>query len=358
MIHTIRQFELLPCPTLGTGLTRVGRTHLNHSFTGTFCLITEKVKKHSPCCVTDAFINATKVFFFHIVDRQVFNAYGVVFIHKLTRKLMCEVVSFVRYSFVNASDYLATFRSGFRGFLLSGKLSLSFLESSFFFTKEPRVFDLFTVRKRSEMFKPHIDSDRRIDRPLNRFMLNFAGKRYKPLSGRCAPDSTSFDCAFDRPVKFNLNPTDFGKPYNILEKFKSSLGICEAIVAKLTPETRVPRFVARFDSTEKGSESKVKSCRDVLQNLAKNAGQEWIFYFKCFQHIALVIARNAFLFIFPRCLSLFEKIVIQPSTRIKRSIKRCDLAIRRENSIFKSFSHYYTLIHFCIMSRKKSEVFA
>ena len=345
MIHTIRQLELMPCAAIGTILRGESGINLDTSRSGPCCLGLDEIQKHPPCCVIDAFINAAKIFFLHIVNRQIFNTYRIVFIHKLTSELMRKVMTFPVNSLIYARNYLASFTSGFSRFLSGGKFSLGFREGLFFLPEKTRVFNVFTVGERSKGFKAHINPNSRLNRLFDRLMVDITCESYKPFSGRCAPDSAGFNCAFNRSVKFDFNTADLGKSDNVFKQFEAKLRICERIVPDFATKPRISRLFTGLNPTKKGSESKIDSCGNVLENLAKNVAQKRIFYLERFKHIALVIARNTFLFTFPGCLSLLKKMVVQPTATIKGAIKSGCLAIRRIKPVFKSFSHGYTLMH-------------
>ncbi len=343
MIDMIRQFEFLSCSASRTSLTCISGVDLNHSFISVFCFIFEKIEKHSPCCISNALVNTFKIIFLHIVNRKIFNTYGIILINKFTRKLMAKIISFVGHSFVYSSNHFTSFCSGFRSFLLNGKFSLCPGKNPFFMSKKPRVHNMFAIGKRCEMLKPHVDSDDWFNGFFGRTMINVTGKRYKPFASRGTFNGAGLDYALDRFVKLYLNAPDFGKLNYILEKFKASLRISEGIISKLSSESWIPRLAAGFDTSEESPKSKVDSHRNILKNLAVNIGQKRMFLFKNFKRIALLISGKTFLFSFPCVLALLKQMIIKPATAIERLLKNCDLFMRREYPISKCLSHIYTI---------------
>jgi len=343
MIHTIRQFEFVPIPASGTVLRSESWIDLNATRTGPFCLISQTFKKHPPCSVSDTFVNAAKVVFFHVVDRQVFNNNGVESVYELTRFLVRKIMPFPANPFVNTSNYLASPCSGLRSLLLFGKLPLNSGKRLFFLPEESRVLDLLIIGKSSERFQPHVDSDGWFNGFFGRFMINVTGKRYKPFSGRCTFNGAGLNCTLDRPVKLYLNTPDLGKLNYILEKFKAGLRIGEGIIPELSPESWIPGFIAGFDTSEESSESKVDSHRNVLKNLTVNIRQKRMFLFKILKRIALIISRKAFLFSIPGLFALLKKMIVKPVTSIKRLLKGCDLFVGWEYPTSKYFPHIYTI---------------
>ena len=344
MIYTIRQFEFLPITTSRTVLRSVGRIYLNHSFTSIFCFIFDKIKKHLPCRIAYAKVNAAKVIFLHIVDGQIFNNNSIKSIYKFTRFLMSKVLSFPANSFMHTGNYFTSLCSGFSSLLLSGELALNLRKRLFFFTEKTRIFNLFSVRQSSERLKSHINSNSRFNGLLNRNMFNITGKSYNPFPRWCTPDSTGFNCAFGRTMEFDFNTTYFGKLDNIPEKFKSRLRITKRIISELSPKSWITGLITRFDAPEESPESKINSHGNVLKNLTVNIIQKRLFFFKCFKRITLIISRKTFLFGFPSSLTLFKQMVVKPTATIKSSFKGCRLFMCWKNPVFKCLSHgIYTI---------------
>jgi len=90
MKNTIRQFELMPVSAIRAGLTRERGIYFYTSSTGPFCLILDEIKKLSPRYIPNTFIHTMKVIFLHIVDRKIFNAYGIKSIYEFTGFLMSK----------------------------------------------------------------------------------------------------------------------------------------------------------------------------------------------------------------------------------------------------------------------------
>ncbi len=291
------------------------------SFTSFCRFVFEKVKKHSPRCVSDTFVNAAKIVFLHIVNRKVFNAYSIKSVYKFAGFLMRKVVSFIRNSFMHTSNYLASFRPGFGSLLLGRKFALDFDKIFFFFPEKARVLNMFAIGKGCEMFQAHIQANRWFDWLRGRNMLNSTGKEYKPFSGKRAPDSASFNRAFDRSMEFNLNAADFGKSDNIFKKLETGLRISEAIIPELAPKSWIARLFAGLYPSKESSKSQINSGGNILKRLAESIVEKRVLFFKAGNRIALIISRNAFLLGFPHCFTLLKKIIIEPVTSSERTLK-------------------------------------
>ena len=342
----------MPISTSGAYLTRISGVDLDHFLVGAFCLTFKKIKELPPCCVSDAFVNTPEVVLFHVVDRQIFNAYSVKSVYKFTGFLVDKVISFPVYSFVNTGDYFADFLPGFRTFFLGRQFTLRLRKGFLFLPEKARILNFLSIRKRCKAFKSHIKTNSWIHGLLNRIMLYITNKSYIPFAGRRPLYSTGFDCAFDRSVEFDFDTAYLGKLNDILEEFKTGLRICERIIAVLPLKTRIAWLFTGFYPTEEGTKSKVNSGRHILKALAKSIVQKWMFFFKYWDRPGLIVSRKAFLFRFPSALALFKEIIVEPPTGIKRVLKFCRLCFVRKYPVFKSSSyHGYTIDNFCVMSR-------
>ena len=294
MIDTIRQLKFMPVSTSRTVLGSVSRVDLDAMSTGPFCLVTQTFKKLTPCYVSNGFVNAPEIIFLHIVDRQVFNGDCVEPVYKFTRKLMGKVVPLICNSFVNKSNRLFGFSSFGCSFGLLRQSSLDFSKFLFFLSEEPRIGNLLPIRHGCKVHKSHVNSDRRFDRLFDRGVFNNANECYKPFSGGCSSDGTSFDGSFDWSVKFDFNSTYLRKLNNIFEKFEPGLRIRERIVLIIPPESWISRIFSVFNSTEERLKRKVKSKPNILKNLAVNVFKKWLVYLKLFKCIKLVETRSVF----------------------------------------------------------------
>ena len=344
MIHTIRQFELMPVPTTGTILCCVGGINFYTPSTGPFCLLLDETKKLSPRHVTDRSVYAAKAIFLHIVDGKVFNDNGVKFINYFTGFLMGEVFTLPAGSFVNTGNHFPGFGSKLRSFGLLGKFSLGFGKVLLFVFKKPWVLNILPIGKSGERGKPHVNSDSRIDEFDVRHMVNNTRESRIPFAGRRSSDGTSFNLSLDRSVEFDFNVSDLGKLKGIVEKLKTRLRIGERIVSKFSTKARIARFSPCLASAEEGTEGKINAHGNILKRLTENIVQERMLFFKRRNRAGLIISGKTFLFGFPSCFSLLKKIVIEPAATIKRTIKLFQMVSIWENPIFKGLSHIiYTI---------------
>jgi len=299
MVHTIRQFELVPVAAFRTGLTSVSRVDLNCLTPGPCCLEVKKVKEMPPCYIANAFVDIAEIIFSHVVDRQIFNGNYIKSVHKFAGFLVNKVVAFPLNSFMYTSNYLTGFCPGFGPFLLGSKFTLGFGKSFLLLPEKTRVFNLLAIGEGCKRVKTHINTNSRFNRFLGWFMFDHTRERNKPFPSKCTPDSTSLDYPLNRSVKFNLDTAYFRQPDNILEKLKARLRICERIVTALTTKTRITRGFTRFHPAKKCPESKINPNRNFLKTLAINVTKKFILLFKPWDRINLGITRNRFFISFP-----------------------------------------------------------
>jgi len=175
-------------------------------------------------------------------------------------------------------------------------------------------------------------------------MVNNTRESRIPFAGRRSSDGTGFYLSLDRSVEFDFNVSDLGKLKGIVENFKAKLRIGERVVSKFSTKARIARFFPCLASAEEGTKGKINSHGNVLKRLTENIVQEKMLFFKCRNCAGLIISGKIFLFGFPSCFALFKKIVIEPATTIKRTIKLFQMISIWENPIFKGFSHIiYTI---------------
>jgi hypothetical protein len=344
MVNSIRQLELLPCSASATVLRGVGGVTLDSPFTSVLCFVPNKIKKHAPCSIRNAFINAVKIVFLHVVNRQIFNTDRIESIYNFTGKLMAKIVALICNPFVCTRNHLARFRSCSTGFLLRRESALNPSQHLFFLTKKARIFNLFAIRQGGKIGQSHVNSNRRLNWIFHWVTTDIAGECYKPFPGWRASDCTSFYYAFNRSVELDFNAANLRKSENVFKKFKTRLRECKRVVAKSASKSRKARRFTSFDAPKKCSKGEIDSCGNILKNLAENIKQKRVFLFECFKAVTLIISAQTLLFRFPCGFALFKKMIVQPTTSIKRLFKDCSLLATWKNSISKRFSHIYTLL--------------
>ncbi len=346
MIDTIRQFELVAIPTSGACLRSVGRIHFNTSNTGPCCLVLDELKELPPRYIADRTIHAAKVVFFHVVDREILNNDGVKLVYELSGFLMSKVFAFPRNALMHAGNNLARLRARFRTFCLFGKFTLRRGKVFLFLLEKARVLDLRAVGPCGKRFKTHIEADSRVNRLLDWFTIYDARKSYVPFPGCGTSNGTGFDLPFDGSVEFDLNIAYLGKPNRVFKKFEPGLGIGKRIVSELSPEPGVAWFFSRFNTAEECAERKVDPCRNILKALTEYIVQKSVFFFQVGQRVCLPIPGKTLFFGFPRSFTLFEEVIVKPTTGLQRLVKFCRLRLIRKYPVFEGLPHnVYTINH-------------
>ena len=343
MVDTIRQFEFMPVSAPRTILRSVSRIDFDYSFTSICRFVSEQIQKHSPCRISNGFVNAMKVVFFHVIDGKVFNDNSIELAYKFASFLMNKVFTLPDDAFMHTCNHLTGLFAKLRILSLFRKFTLSFGKSFLFLAEKTRIFNLLASRKRGKTLKTHINANGRFNRFFSRFVINITGETYIPLTGRSAPNSAGLDRAFNVPMFVNSNFSYFRKMQGIV-KPEAALWESKAIIAIKSPEPWIAWFFTSLDSTEESTKSKVNSHRNILKNLTENIFKKRVFFFKFRECFGLFIPRKAFLFRFPGYFVLFKKMVVKPAAAIKGLFKDCSLFACWENSVLESFSHNdYTL---------------
>ncbi len=341
MIHTLRQLQFLPVAATAACLRSVGRIDLNYLFTSIFRFVFKGVKKHAPGGVSDTFVQTAELP--HVVDTKVFYDNGVKRVNELSGLLMGEVMPLVGNPLVDSGNNFAGFSAFWRALNLFGEFTLRFCKSLFFFAEKPRVWDGLSIRKRGKVCHAHVDARNRLNGLQDRHMFNVTNKAHKPFPGCGAADSAGFDSSLDGPVFADSDAAYLGELDVVISKGETQLRVAERIVTELTTKAWIARFIAPLDPLEEGSKGQIDTGGNVLKGLAIDVSQKWMLLLKLFNSIALVVSRKTYLIGFPNCFALFEKMVIEPATGVKRRFKRMFLHPIRIDSIFESFSHTYTL---------------
>lgn len=352
MIDSIRQFKFLPIATSRTVLRSENRVDLNRSFPGPFCLEFEKIKKLPPCNIGYGFINAAEVIFLHIIDRKVFNDYGIEFINKFSGFLMGKVFTLPGNAFIYTSDYLASFSVKLRSLGLFRELPLHFIDLCLFLFKESWVINLGPIGEGGKRFKPHVNTNGWFDQLLYGNIVNNAGKSNIPFSGCRSSDRAGFYHPLNRPMEIDLDAADFGKLNYIFKQLEAGLRVGKRIIPKLSPKSRIAWRFSMFNSTEKGSECKVKPDSNFLKDLTKDIAKKFIFFFKSWNRIGMVIPGNRFFFGFPGIFPFLKETVVKPATPVKCFIQLGRLTFIWEYPIFKGLTHSAYILTFKILNVK------
>jgi hypothetical protein len=124
--------------------------------------------------------------------------------------------------------------------------------------------------------------------------------------------------SFDGTMLDYFDCANFRKEQAIVEKFKTSLRVCETIVSAITLETWIANFLrALLDSAEKRLKRKINSCANFLQDLRMYLLEFRIFALPTRKQFDGVEARDGFLIAFPCVLASCQSRVIDKPAQLK-----------------------------------------
>jgi hypothetical protein len=327
-------------------LRGVGRINFEEC-PASFCRFAgQHIKKVRPGRVTDAF--GKTVIVQHSVDREVFYRNKTKLVDNLSAVLMGKVGPAPPNALMHPGDYL-TF--GFAlgcAFFSFGQFTLGFCQRFFFFSKEPGISNLLTIREGSKGFKPNVNTNlTRIFREYVRFNP-FATEANIPFASTTFGERDSFDLTFDRTVEFNFDVTNLANNQGRVFQFAAGGGLGKGyrVVTAKTLKAGITRFLSRFNPPKESFQGKFEPDRYILQDLGMNLTERRSFNFKKRQLSLLVIQADAFAGFFINAFALAKPVIVQPATIFKLLFEQGFLAFGRPYSEFERLSHTNILSEF------------
>jgi hypothetical protein len=196
---------------------------------------------------------------------QLFNHYQTEHHNQCPGNLVREILPLVTHMRVDALQLSNGFLSVITASLAAGNLALRSPQRGLGLFVIPRVFDLGSIRERSEGSQPHIKAGL-LGRRRQRFRLTFYAEHRVPLSS-LALDSDGFDITFDWPMQFG-----FDRPYTLQSQFAviehlaavAVTGEGDAIVSANRTKSRITWFLALLDASKEGIESLINAAQHIL----------------------------------------------------------------------------------------------
>ncbi len=205
----------------------------------------------------------------HFCNAQIFKNNQVKSINDFSGFLISKVISAIGDS---AMNLFQNFNAAFEWLAVLNffrQSAISFTECFFTCLEKLWIFYLFIIEKCCEGRQANVNADSVFDvgnRHLADF-LRFASKDSEP-TGNFALDCTGFNHAFNRTVKFNFDPSNFGKMKFVADYFESALNVAKTIVSVVRLETRKTDF--GITSTKEIIKGFTQTTQNILQNLRVN----------------------------------------------------------------------------------------
>jgi len=330
---TLTERHGLPVTAPAAILGGIGGVYCDELSTGAFSLVREIGGELPPSGIGDALGEA--VIMDHAVNRQVLDGDDAEAVNNLPGLLMRKVTSPVGDALVDMRDDL-TVLSPCRGALgFFGHSPLSFGQYLLIGSKEPRVRDSVTGRESGEECQPDIDPH---DLAAGRQVLIgniLAREGDKPLAS-LALHRTGLDGAFDWPMDGSLHRSHHREIDATVFQGKPALRISEAVIPALATESRVTRLLTSLHPAEESLHRQVYADSHILQHLAVDTCQSGTASLKRGKCFDLVVQRQGCFQSFIDHLTVFKKVVVQPSAFIKNVVHRSSLTNRWIQPILKS----------------------
>ena len=343
-MNTISQGFFNQLPTLRTHLARVARIHENYLPIGAFCLIGCEFRELIPCCVAKTSVKFVSKYpgmvAHHVFNFELFKGDDLKHTDQIHGKLVSKILSFVRYSFVDARSLFALlYPIGTSSFRLA-QSSLGFGELSFSRFKKSWIGNFFASRKHGKGSKTNINTN---DFICNREggSINFAREANVPFIVRPVK-SHRLDSPRNVPVQFD---SDVANILNV------KLPVFQLNAVAIGRERDRIEAVSTFESGKSGSvsgfytpkecvESFIKPSQNILRSRKIKFGNAFIKATNFFKRIGLIVVVYSFVPLFVAENPLLKGTIIQKAGRIKHIVKRGLLRIASEQSVFKSLFHF------------------
>ena len=334
-MNSIRQLFFNDSSASRAQLACVARINEYNGSTSVSCFVNRKLHELIPRYVSYALSDSFKSVFSHLFDIKLFKGDDLIFIYQMPREFMYKVFSLVRNLFMEMGYFLALFFSILAFFFALAQSALKFCEPCFIGLKEAGIFDFLSRRQRCKGFETNVNTDYFLNF-TKRLWFYFTGKTSIPFACRTSLNSAGFNLPVQLPMKFNLDRSYFGKFGAIPSNLKTTLGECEGAISSLSFESWIAlTFPTTFRSAEEGFKGKINPYCHILQNLRMHSSQRRSFLLEFYNRNCLSMIIERFSFILPRMFTLFEKMIVNPTTFFKYIIQQSNLFFSREKAIFK-----------------------
>src|SRR5579875_369836 len=278
----------------------------------------------------------------HAIDRQVFNSDQIVLVDDAPTLLMREGGPAPRNTLMHTRHRLATFLAFRRALLRFGEFLLHTSKSFLVGAEEARIGNLLARREGSKSrqtnINPHLASGLRQRRGIS----HLTRKTNVPLAGCRDRDRGRLGRAFKRAVVDDLQVAHMRHMQSVVLQSHAAvrqLGVGETRIASFASETREARGFPLLDATEERLKRQINAHGHVLQDLRVGDLQRRTLFFERRQVRLLLVQRERLLVAFPGGLTLFEQVVIKPTTLVERLEQDGLLRWRQIQSVLEGFTH-------------------
>jgi hypothetical protein len=284
---------------------------------------------------------------------QLFNHYQPEHHNQRPGNLVREIRSLVAHMRVSALQLSNGFLPVITASLAAGNLALRSPHRGLGLFVVPRVFDLGSIRERSEGSQPHIKAGL-LGRRRQRFRLTFYAEHRVPLSS-LALECDGFDIAFDWPMQF-----DFDRPYTLQSQFAviehlaavAVAGEGHAVISADRPESRVSWLLALPDASKERIEGLINAAQHVLT--ARVVGERQVAISpNLFQLISLIAIAQGFTGDAIGIAALLKGGIVEAAGFGQLAIERGNLRAGRVEPIFEILSQLSTLLILNVFSDRR-----
>ena len=327
-------------PAVGAQLRSPSGVNFLVPASSAFSLDPEYIQEHSPSRIRNRFSKISILN--HPLYIKIFNSKTIIRLYKAICRLVAEIKSLIRNSFISSCNKPACFFSALRSSFPAAKPSISFCKSLFGFSKKFRSFYFLSVICSNKRIKTHINPNF-FTCFWKEFRFIFNYERDIPF---VIPSSNRkrFYFSNNRPMPFNLNIPHVLKVetlfFYLTTIAKSQIIYCIKSIRSF--KSWISWFFSYLDSVEKRFKSFVQSPERLLERTTITKRNAFIYISQLRQQIhRLRKITDPFASRFINFFSFLKRLIIEKSMTVKLFSQCFNLLAIWVKSIFIGFNHLF-----------------
>ncbi len=315
--------SLSHCRAADAGLTGAARVYLDQSAPSIFSFVRNLRDKSSPTGIVNRLGKHAAC---HAFEVQIFDNNRSEILYQPERETMLELLPLIPDSSVNLLEQYNCFAAAIRAFLAPCNLALGASKARFSLSIPSWIRYRWTIRERSEVFQPQVNSNRGVERGQ---WLGFACNREADVPfAAFAFDRHRLNLARNRAMQLDCNFSNTLNAKNISGEF-DAIAVTrksDAIETASRFESRIARFITALHSAKESLESPVHAPKNILA-AAKVCQTQVTRCADFFQLIRLrvVVDRNS---LFPRIATFLQRCMVQAAGFSQLSVESIRLGAR------------------------------
>ena len=302
-------------------LTGAARVYLDQSAPSIFSFVRNLTDKSSPTGIVNRLGKQAAC---HAFEVQIFDNNRSEILYQPERETMLELVPLIPDSSVNLLEQYNCFAAAIRAFLAPCNLALCASKARFSLSIPSWIRYRWTIRERSEVFEPQVNSNRGVERGQ---WLGFAFNREADVPF-AAFDGHSFNLARNRAMQLDCNFSNTLNAKNISCEFDAVAVTrkSDAIETASRFESRIARFITALHSVKESLASFVHAPKNILAaaKVCQTQATRCADFFQL-NRLRVVVDRNS---LFPRIATFLQRCIVQAAGFSQLSVESIRLGAR------------------------------